>query len=124
LVFNVKFDLLLIEANGGDEVPNRPDAVFAEIHVFDEFELLSQGVGTITFQSFDGICYGHVGRDFQLNVNMVLVSVDFKEMECWVLLDGFKKGGFELSFDIGLEPFVPILCAPDNVILEFVGTVI
>ena len=71
----------------------------------------------MAFQIGDGIADGQVWCYLKLKMNMIPICVHFEQVELRVFLDGLNKTGFELSFDVVFEPFVSVLCAPDNVIL-------
>ena len=124
LILDVFLDLVFIQTNGGGEISCGPDAVLFKVDVFDERELLPEMEAASCFQGSDGIRDGNVGRDFQLEMDMVLVRVHFVEIQCGVFFDGFKEGLFEFRCDILLQDISPPSGAPDDVVLVLVGAVV
>ena len=93
-------NLCLVEPYGRRKVSDAPDAVFFKVHFSDEFKLLLDVDRTVALQCRDGITDGHAGRDFDLKMDMILITVVFKNVERGVFFECFPKTGSELCQNI------------------------
>ena len=55
---------------------------------------------------------------------MVLIGIDVMDNECRLFFATFVKAFFQHYFNVILQPLSPGFSAPDNVVLELVGTVV
>ena len=87
LPLDVFVNLLFVESDRRDEVPDAPDAA-VEVHLTDEFESLFELGTGFAFQALDDGSNRQIWWYFNLEVDMVFVRVDSFEVERRVLLDG------------------------------------
>jgi hypothetical protein len=80
LPVDIALDLHFIKADGRREISDAPDAVLLEIDIANELEFAAETEAGISFQFLDGIGYGNIGRDFKLNMYVVLASVSVPQM--------------------------------------------
>ncbi len=121
LPLDVPAYLSLVQPDGRGEVSDAPDAVLFQIQLPDVFELLSQVQARFGFQGTDGIRHRDVGRDLDLEMNMVGVSIGRTQDERRILLDGLPETVQQFDLGIVFQDLPSPPCAPDDMVLVLVG---
>ena len=93
LLFDVSFNYLLINSNGGREISNTPDSFFVEIHFFDEFELFPETKTRHNFHLLNTLSYSDVWRNDDLHVDVVFVSGYSNHFNSWIFLFKLSETG-------------------------------
>ena len=123
LVFDIALDGGFVEPNGGDKVPDAPDAA-VEVHLPDEFEALFDSDARFDLEGLHDGSHRQVGWDLDLKVDMIIVHVGRVDVERRGLFDDGVTGGKKFTLYIVFEIFASVARTPDEVVLSLVDRVV
>ena len=122
-MFDVFFDHLFVESQGGGEISDAPN-IAVDVHITDEAEAFLELGTEIGFENLHHLGDGNIWRDFDLEMEMIVIDIEGMNVERRIFLgDGIERAN-ENVFDVGFEEFAAVFSAPNDVILMLIGTVV